>query len=399
MIYLNAFPFSTKIKYVPNRVTLKKFAHLSFYKRSEPKLGINFLSNRSKTMLKDTIEQKTSGPFFPLIDQFITQNDPSYCGISNMVILLNALKVDPGRKWKGIWRWYYEENIKCCDTEKIKDYGMTIGDFASILICNNVKSKIYRPVSQKYPLSLITPDLNKINYKKQEKELFDDLTENEYTCIKHEKGCHNKDHKKVVFNIASTDLFRTLVYASTKFNSFFLLCTLGRGALGQTGDGHFTPIAAYHKDSDYGLLLESARFKYNSRWYKTEDIYKSLIKNDSITERSRGFLLIDRQIGKMKKNFVFIPEDVDLSSLRKTIRNSLYPKTIQRKAEVLNWLFENDIKVRHISESRIMEKIWREIVLGYNTDKSFKDYVNLIYSYDRVHFIENIIATIIKFKL
>jgi len=26
--------------------------------------------------------------------------------------VLNSLKIDPGIKWKGIWRWYDDYNIK-----------------------------------------------------------------------------------------------------------------------------------------------------------------------------------------------------------------------------------------------------------------------------------------------
>jgi hypothetical protein len=29
-----------------------------------------------------------------------------------MAMILNALKIDPGYNWKGIWRWYDDYNIK-----------------------------------------------------------------------------------------------------------------------------------------------------------------------------------------------------------------------------------------------------------------------------------------------
>ena len=28
--------------------------------------------------------------------------------------VLNTLAVDPGRVWKGVWRWYHEDMLDCC---------------------------------------------------------------------------------------------------------------------------------------------------------------------------------------------------------------------------------------------------------------------------------------------
>lgn len=39
--------------------------------------------------------------YFRLAEQFRTQDDPSFCGLSSLTMVLNALAVDPGRTWKG----------------------------------------------------------------------------------------------------------------------------------------------------------------------------------------------------------------------------------------------------------------------------------------------------------
>ena len=62
-----------------------------------------------------------------------------------------------------------------------------------------------------------------------------------------------------------------------------------------------TGIAAYNAKKDIGLLLESARFKYDSRWYSIENIYNSLIEKDSFTNKPRGFLLIEKKEKEGKK--------------------------------------------------------------------------------------------------
>ena len=52
--------------------------------------------------------------YFPLAAQFRTQDEPAYCGLSTLVMALNALAIDPGKTWKGVWRWYAEEMLECC---------------------------------------------------------------------------------------------------------------------------------------------------------------------------------------------------------------------------------------------------------------------------------------------
>ncbi len=43
--------------------------------------------------------------YFRLAAQLSTQDEPAYCGLTTLVVALNALGVDPNRVWKGVWRW------------------------------------------------------------------------------------------------------------------------------------------------------------------------------------------------------------------------------------------------------------------------------------------------------
>ena len=45
-----------------------------------------------------------------------------------------------------------------------------------------------------------------------------------------------------------------------------MLVNFSRPSLGQTGSGHFSPIAAWHPASDMALVLDTARFKYPAFW-------------------------------------------------------------------------------------------------------------------------------------
>jgi Phytochelatin synthase len=43
-----------------------------------------------------------------------TQDEPAFCGLASIAMVLNALSIDPRRPWKGSWRWFHEELLDCC---------------------------------------------------------------------------------------------------------------------------------------------------------------------------------------------------------------------------------------------------------------------------------------------
>lgn len=49
----------------------------------------------------EAIQKGTMENFYRLISYFQTQSEPAYCGLASLSMVLNALAIDPGRKWKG----------------------------------------------------------------------------------------------------------------------------------------------------------------------------------------------------------------------------------------------------------------------------------------------------------
>ena len=81
----------------------------SFYKRPLPPKCISFTSKRGKEMFGNSLIEGNLESYFPLASQFLTQNEPAYCGLGTLVMILNALEIDPQRQFKGPWRWYSQE--------------------------------------------------------------------------------------------------------------------------------------------------------------------------------------------------------------------------------------------------------------------------------------------------
>ena len=66
--------------------------------------------------------------------------------------------------------------------------------------------------------------------------------------------------------------------------------------MGQTGDGHFSPIGGYHRNRNLALMLDVARYKYPTYWCDTKLLFDSLEDMDKVTNKSRGFVLISRKL-------------------------------------------------------------------------------------------------------
>ncbi|OMP03081.1 Phytochelatin synthase [Corchorus capsularis] len=87
----------------------------------------------------------TAEGFFKLISYYQTQSEPAYCGLATLAIVLNALAIDPGRTWKGPWRWFDDSMLDCCEPlEKIKAQGITFGKVACLAVCNGAQVETFR---------------------------------------------------------------------------------------------------------------------------------------------------------------------------------------------------------------------------------------------------------------
>ena len=74
----------------------------------------------------------------------------------------------------------------------------------------------------------------------------------------------------------------------------FIVVSFSRSVVGQSGSGHFPPLAAYDTQSDSVLILDTARFKYPPHWVKLELLWAAMLPVDPATSRSRGWAHLAR---------------------------------------------------------------------------------------------------------
>ena len=90
------------------------------------------------------------------------------------------------------------------------------------------------------------------------------ITLDQFVCL---AACNTLDIKLTRGDDrASLDAFRNTVAETTRGSKEVVVMSYSRRILGQTGDGHFSPIGGYHKGRDLALVLDTARFKYPPHW-------------------------------------------------------------------------------------------------------------------------------------
>ncbi|MBD2613927.1 phytochelatin synthase [Nostoc punctiforme FACHB-252] len=228
-----------------------------FYRRPLPPPSISFASPQGRQIFQEAIALGGMEGYFPLAEQFHTQSEPAFCGLGTLVMVLNALSIDPGRIWKGVWRWYGEEFLECCQPlSAVKNQGITFDEFVCLARCNGAKVQPYR------------------------------------------------------YDQSNLQEFRNAVKQATFLSQgLHLVVCYSRQVVGQTGDGHFSPVGGYHPERDLVLLLDVARFKYPPHWVPLTVLWNALQPIDPATGKCRGYMLISNK-NISSQNFFHVGVDI-----------------------------------------------------------------------------------------
>jgi glutathione gamma-glutamylcysteinyltransferase len=215
----------------------------SLYRRPLPEAFVAFASDEGRALFREALGEGYLEGFFALVEQFHTQADPAFCGLASLVVVLNTLGVDPGRLWKGPWRWYSEELLDCCaPLERVRQRGVSLDELACLARCNGAQVRVAR-ADEQGPEGLRTEV---------------------------REACSTPNGPIVVVSYAREDL-------------------------GQTGAGHFSPVGGYHGGRDLVLLLDVARFKYPPHWVPLEALHAATRRVDPSAGRPRGWLVFTRK--------------------------------------------------------------------------------------------------------
>jgi glutathione gamma-glutamylcysteinyltransferase len=209
----------------------------TLYRRPLPAEAIAFSSPEGKKTFAEALAAGGLDGYFPLAEQFHTQSEPAYCGLGSLVVALNALAIDPGRLWKGPWRWFAEDLLDCCvPLEEVRARGLDLDEVACLARCNGAAVELQRAD-------------------------------------------------------AGLAAFRDALVTASRGEAI-MVASYDRAALGQSGGGHFSPIGGYHAARDLALVLDVARFKYPPHWVSAERLWEAMKPVDAVTGKPRGWILL-----------------------------------------------------------------------------------------------------------
>ncbi|HQD25346.1 MULTISPECIES: phytochelatin synthase family protein [Methanoculleus] len=206
-----------------------------------PQGPIAFDSPEGRALL---FRSTANADYFLLAEHFVTQEHLTYCGPASMVMVLNGLGVPaPETPEFGEYRYFTQDNLferadvrEVADPEAVSKNGMFLREVGAVL--------------EQYGVNVTV---------------------------------HHADE-------ISVDEFRRLASENLARKGDFIIVNYLRTAVGQVGGGHFSPIAAYDRESDRFLVLDVSRYKYPPAWISTEDLFLAMDTVDSDAGELRGFI-------------------------------------------------------------------------------------------------------------
>ena len=245
----------------------------TFHRRNLPPPSVAFGSADGRQLFAEAMSQGYMNAYFNLAEHFSTQGHPSFCGLGSLTMALNALFVDPGRVWQGVWRWFDESMLDCCDPlEVVKLQGITVAKLACLARCNGAR------VTVKYGDAVGLDEFR------------EDVKRVCAQCPSHFKD--SPASPTTAPTTASTSCCSDGDNYDDPHKAVVMITAYSRRVLKQSGSGHFSPIGGYHAEKDMVLIMDVARFKYPPHWVPLQTLYEAFQPIDPDTGRTRGYMLL-----------------------------------------------------------------------------------------------------------
>jgi hypothetical protein len=211
-------------------------------------LPANLVDFNSPEGEHDLIEAGVNADYFPLASQFVTQKTQAYCGIASLTMVLNAIGAEaPSPPEYEPYKFFTQDNVLNVETDAILPrevlarQGTTLDQLAALVAYHGVASEAH----------------------------------------------HAGDE--------TLDAFRANARAALSARDTYVIVNYQRKALGELPGGHISPLAAYDEKQDRFLILDVARYKYPPVWVTSADLYAAMDTPDSVSGKTRGYVLVSKK--------------------------------------------------------------------------------------------------------
>ncbi|MGH6950781.1 MAG: phytochelatin synthase family protein [Vitreimonas sp.] len=189
--------------------------------------------------------------FLPLVSHFENQVSLSHCGPATLAMVLNAIEAPaPAPRAYAPYRLFTQENVLNGRTREIVSdggvarAGMALQQVADVL------------------------------------------------------GVYGLDVETHYASASSLDAFRAQALDYLGRDDRHVIVNYSRSALGQSGPGHISPLAAYDAESDRFLILDTSRYKAPPVWVRADALFAAMAEPILVGGRTRGFLLVRKPSGE-----------------------------------------------------------------------------------------------------
>jgi len=88
---------------------------------------------------------------------------------------------------------------------------------------------------------------------------------------------------------SDVEQFREAVVRNLSQEGDFLLVNYQRAVLGQNKVGHISPVAAYDRETDSVLIMDTASYSYPPTWVPVTKLFEAMATLDRSSGKSRGY--------------------------------------------------------------------------------------------------------------
>lgn len=224
-------------------------------------------------------ESECNEDFFALCNYFQPQLKPTYCGIATTVIFLNALRIPKG--------FVVESGLSVKKPLALGGGEMAYNAYSQLTFLNERTDKIKCRTLIEGNFDPECPEGGGFSPGMS----LDDLVK--------KMKLHFLDVETVHMNEVteeSISLFRSHLQKHNLKPDCFMGVNFHSAPLGREGEGHFSPVVAYHRLSDSCLVMDVAGHKQPWFWVRIEDLCHAMHTKDG--KQYRGYVLVTDKLRK-----------------------------------------------------------------------------------------------------
>jgi len=233
-------------------------------------------------------ESRYNRDFFQLAHHFQPQIKPTYCGVASAVMVLNGLRIESGlRIDSGLevsipnchgggemaYNSYSQLTFLNEETDTVKARGAVEG---VTVLCGQTGNIVFEPG---------------LNLKQLAKKLRIYLL----NVVTKEAKTNSENSQP---SSQPVKRFRQNLMAHLNDNRTFIIANYHGRTIGKNVGGHFSPIAAYHEETDSCLIMDVAGHKHPWFWINIHDLYAAMTVPDGT--QPRGYMLISDKLRDKK---------------------------------------------------------------------------------------------------